>query len=165
MIIIYIIFVLILLILIISLLELKKDWEEQNAKIDESIAEINKKQKEIDRLKELSDKLNFHLIAKDTALKLKEKQRHKTAARLGGYQKKINDLKEKLEDEEAWRIKLAKENKQLYLDLEKANNLRKEKEQEIVKLKEQVEFLKNNRRAPNLEELKDYTMRRKKVKK
>lgn len=34
---------------------------------------------------------------------------------------------------------------------------------EINKLKEQVEFLKNNRRAPNLEELKNYTQRRKKV--
>lgn len=33
------------------------------------------------------------------------------------------------------------------------------------KLKKQVEFLKTNRRSPNLEELKDYELRRKRVNK
>lgn len=108
--------------------QLKEDWEKQNAEIDKLTAERNRKQKTIETLrgvledyeKEKRDLLD--IIAKlEADLEDKEKQRHKTAAKVGGYQKEIN------------------------------------------KLKDQVEFLKKNRRAPNLEELKNYTQRRKKV--
>lgn len=108
--------------------QLKEDWEKQNAEIDRLTAERNRKQKTLEMLrgiledneKEKRDLLD--IIAKlEADLDEKETQRHKTAAKLGGYQKEIN------------------------------------------KLKEQVEFLKTNRRAPNLEELKNYTQRRKKV--
>lgn len=102
------------------------EWCKQNAEIDKLTAEKNRKQRIIDGLKE-EDAEKTRALNKfvetiekyKTDLQEKEKQRHKTAAKLGGYQKEIN------------------------------------------KLKEQIEFLKNNKRAPNLEELKDYTLRRK----
>ena len=110
--------------------QLKADWERQNAEIDRLTAERNRKQKTTETLKEFIEEMNLEkkdlldIIAKlEADLEDKESKRRKTAAKVGGYQKEIN------------------------------------------KLKEQVEFLKNNRRAPNLEELKNYTQRRKKVQK
>jgi chromosome segregation ATPase len=115
--------------------QLKEDWEEQNIEIDRLTAERNRKQKTLETLRgvlednEREKRDLLDIIAKlETDLEEKEKQRHKTAAKLGGYQKEINKLKE-----------------------------------EISKLKEANDFLKNNRRAPNLEELKNYTLRIKKV--
>ena len=108
--------------------QLKEDWEKQNIEIDRLIAERNRKQKTLETLRDVLEDYEkekrdlLDIIAKlEADLEEKEQQRHKTAAKLGGYQKEIN------------------------------------------KLKEQVEFLKTNRRAPNLEELKNYTQRRKKV--
>lgn len=113
--------------------QLKEEWEEQNVEIDKLIAERNRKQKTLETLRgvlesmETEKKELFFTIAKlEADLEEKESKRRKTAAKIGGYQKEINKLKE-----------------------------------EITKLKEANEFLKNNRRAPNLEELKDYTLRRK----
>lgn len=108
--------------------QLKGDWERQNGEIDRLVSERNRKQKTLEMLRGiLEDNAKKEMELLDIIAKLeadleeKEEQRHKTAAKLGGYQKEIN------------------------------------------KLKEQVEFLKTNRRAPNLEELKNYTQRRKKV--
>lgn len=108
--------------------QLKEDWEKQNIEIDKLTAERNRKQKTLETLRDVLEDYEkekrdlLDIIAKlEADLEEKEQQRHKTAAKLGGYQKEIN------------------------------------------KLKEQVEFLKTNRRAPNLEELKNYTQRRKKV--
>ena len=115
--------------------ELKEDWEEQNIEIDRLTAERNRKQKTLETLRgvlednEREKRDLLDIIAKlEADLEDKEKQRHKTAAKIGGYQKEINKLKE-----------------------------------EITQLKTANDFLKNNRRAPNLEELKNYTQRRKKV--
>ena len=108
--------------------QLKEDWEKQNIEIDKLTAERNRKQKTLETLRDVLEDYEkekrdlLDIIAKlEADLEEKEQQRHKTAAKLGGYQKEIN------------------------------------------KLKDQVEFLKTNRRAPNLEELKNYTQRRKKV--
>lgn len=110
--------------------QLKEDWEKQNIEIDRLTAERNRKQKTLETLRDVLEDYEkekrdlLDIIAKlEADLEEKEQQRHKTAAKLGGYQKEIN------------------------------------------KLKDQVEFLKTNRRAPNLEELKNYTQRRKKVQK
>lgn len=106
--------------------ELKKEWEKQNAEIDKLTTDRNRKQNTIELLKEHIEELEtikkgFEKTIDKMSVELqdKETQRRKTAAKLGGYQKEIN------------------------------------------KLKQQVEFLKTNRRAPNLEELKDYQLRRK----
>ena len=84
-------------------------------------------------------------------------------------QRTIDGLRE--EDEEKTRAlnKFAETIEKYEADLLKKEKQRKTAasklggyQKEINKLKEQIEFLKSNRRAPNLEELKDYQLRRRK---
>ena len=56
------------------------------------------------------------------------------------------------------------ERKAAIKDLKKAHKVISELEEEKKQLKEQVDFLKTHRRAPSIEELKDYTTRRKRTK-
>lgn len=66
----------------------------------------------------------------------------------------IKKLKEKLADKEAQRRKTVGEKTRIKNQLAR-------KEEENAKLVEQVEFWKSHRRAPNLQEVKDYTYGRK----
>lgn len=70
------------------------------------------------------------------------------------YVQDVRKLNEKLEKKET---ELEEKEKQRKTAACKLGGYQKE----INKLRAQVEFLKNNKRAPNLEELKDYQLRRK----
>lgn len=70
-------------------------------------------------------------------------------------EKEIDDLKDKLQEKEQQRRKLAG-------SVGGYKTKIKRQEEEIENLNERIDFLKNNRRAPNIEELKDYEYRRKK---
>ncbi len=87
-------------------------------------------------------------------------------------QKTLEMLRGILEDNAKKEMELLDIIAKLEADLEEKEKQRKTAasklggyQKEINKLKDQVEFLKTNRRAPNLEELKNYTQRRKKVQK
>ena len=71
-----------------------------------------------------------------------------------GHKRTIQKLKEKLADKEAQRRKTVGEKTRIKNQLARV-------EKENVKLVEQVEFWKSHRRAPNLQEVKDYTYGRK----
>lgn len=92
----------------------------------------------------------------------------KLTAERNRNKKVMETLREVLEEKEQEKKDLLDIISKLETDLEEKESQRKRTaskvggyQKEINKLKEQVEFLKNNRRAPNLEELKDYTLRRK----
>lgn len=133
--------------------ELKADWEKQNITIDELTLERNRKQKRIELLTrnkvELEDKEKVYL--KDIE-DLREGLKAATL-RIKQQEKDLKDQKEKYEK-----------------DLERKEEQRKQLACRIGgyvtennKLKDQVDFLKTCKRAPNLEELKNYTLRRKSV--
>ena len=54
-------------------------------------------------------------------------------------------------------IEKEKERKAAVKELKKVNKTIDEQNKEITQLKEQVEFLKSHKRAPSLEEIKNYT--------
>ena len=133
--------------------ELKREWEQQNITIDELTLERNRKQKRIELLTrnkvELEDKEKAYL--KDIE-DLREGLKAATL-RIKQQEKDLKDQKEKYEK-----------------DLERKEEQRKQLACRIGgyvtennKLKDQVDFLKTCKRAPSLEELKNYTLRRKSV--
>lgn len=124
--------------------KLREEWEDQNIKIDEQQSEINKLNKKYNKLK------------KELELEVQEKAKYiKDSSEAIEF--RINEIKkleetnlkinEKLKEKEQARRKLAG----------KIGGFQKQ----INKLEYQVEFLKTNRRSPNLEEIKDYEYRRK----
>ena len=76
-------------------------------------------------------------------------------SKIKGLEKEVNDLKDKLQEKELQRRKLAG-------SVGGYKTKVKRLEEEIESLNERIDFLKNNRRAPSIEELKDYEYRRKK---
>ena len=120
--------------------ELRAEWEKQNRLIDIQEAQIITKGKMI------------HSLRND----LKQSRIEKQECILAGQNiieektKRIKELENKLEEKEKARRKLASS----IGGYKKQINTQNEK---IEKLEKQVEFLKTNRRAPNLQELKDYT--------
>lgn len=140
--------------------ELKGEWEKQNIDLDNAKLEKTKLLKNIEKL--TNEKFEI------TANYETEKQQ---------FQKDIEDLKNELELEKNKTKNLgndlkilANKNKKLEKDLEEKEKQRHSNASKngwyAVKVKEleaQVEFLKKHKRAPSLEELKDYTLRRKKV--
>lgn len=74
-------------------------------------------------------------------------------------------LDEKDNEIEKLLLRLDKKEKQRRATAGKLGGYKKEinnLKEEIAKLKDTNEFLRNNRRAPNIEEIKDYELRRKK---
>ena len=133
--------------------ELKGEWEQQNITIDKLTLEKTLQEK---RIKKLNSEV----------LKLEEEAIIST--------KTINELRDILEvaTEDLKNIldKKDRQIKKLEQDLKKKEKQRHSSASkngayvvEIEKLKAQVEFLKKHRRSPSLDELKDYTLRRKSV--
>lgn len=120
--------------------ELKAEWEKQNALIDIQDAQLVTKGKMIQSLR--NDLKQSRIEKQECILAGQNIIEEKT--------KRIKELEKKLEEKEKARRKLASS----IGGYKKQINTQDEK---IEKLEKQVEFLKTNRRAPNLQELKDYT--------
>ena len=120
--------------------ELKAEWEKQNALIDIQDAQLITKGKMIQSLR--NDLKQSRIEKQECILAGQNIIEEKT--------KTIKELEKKLEEKEKARRKLASS----IGGYKKQINTQDEK---IEKLEKQVEFLKTNRRAPNLQELKDYT--------
>lgn len=120
--------------------ELKAEWEKQNALIDIQEAQLITKGKMIQSLR--NDLKQSRIEKQECILAGQNIIEEKT--------KTIKELEKKLEEKEKARKKLASS----IGGYKKQINSQDEK---IEKLEKQVEFLKTNRRAPNLQELKDYT--------
>lgn len=123
--------------------KLVEDWEVQNKSIDTQAALINRQGKRIgEYIKELeateqriADMKNTYEkeIEKFTTKYLATEDKRRTAAgKNGGYVKQIHKLEAQIND----------------------------LEEQVKKLEETNEFLKKHRRAPNIEEIKDYELRR-----
>lgn len=120
--------------------ELKAEWEKQNALIYIQDAQLITKGKMIQSLR--NDLKQSRIEKQECILAGQNIIEEKT--------KRIKELEKKLEEKEKARRKLASS----IGGYKKQINSQDEK---IEKLEKQVEFLKTNRRAPNLQELKDYT--------
>ena len=148
--------------------DLQTAWEKQNKEIDLKSREITSKQKRIDALEaivsmnesKISDltKQNSNMVEavansrkaleeKNAEIERIETSRNSCASQVGGYAKENHKLKDKINQLEA-------ENRQL---TEKIQQLEENKTQ----LEKSNDFLKNHRRAPYIEEIKDYTQKRK----
>lgn len=144
--------------------ELKAEWEAQNVTIDKLTLERNKKAKEVDRLinEKYENLASYEESEKEYLEKIADLKKD-----LYDYTKKATDEKEKLKEDLAvakFKIKrlesdLKQKEKQRHTAASKIGGY----VTEINKLKDTIEFLKKHRRAPSLDELKDYTLRRKSV--
>lgn len=157
--------------------ELKTEWEQQNIEIDKLTTERNQKQKTIKKLNSEILKLEEDSIIHikninelrdmlDVAT-LKTKQQEKDLKKLS-----LDLTEEKQNSEDLIKLldKKDRQIKKLEADLKEKEKQRHSSASKnggyVVKIKElesQVEFLKTHRRSPSLDELKDYTLRRKSV--
>ena len=149
--------------------KLVEDWEVQNKSIDTQAALINSQGKKISEYKrelEATEEriANMQASFEKEQEKLKneyetaEARRRIAAGKNGGYVKHIHKLEDRIKELEIEKS----QNEQCIRDIEEHS---KQQEEQIQKLEKSNEFLKNNRRAPNIEELKDYQLRRKRNKK
>lgn len=140
--------------------ELKREWEQQNITIDKLTLEGNRKDKKIKSLMEEKEKLiedysekvlsyQDKIYAYEEITKEKENNEKNLKSSLEVADFKIKRLEADLKEKEKQRHSLASKIGGYVT--------------EINKLKDTIEFLKKHRRAPSLEELKDYTERRKAV--
>ena len=150
--------------------ELKAEWEQQNIEIDKLTIERNQKQKTI-------KKLNSELLKLEEDAIILIKNINELRDMLDAATLKTKQQEKDLKSLSSEKIKLEKELSEKDIQIKKLETDLKEKEKQrhssasknggyMVKIKElesQVEFLKTHRRSPSLDELKDYTLRRKSV--
>lgn len=137
--------------------ELKAEWEAQNVTIDILTSERNKKEKEVEKLKK--EKFENQETYAKTMLKIREEKRNiQTELDLANV--RIKNLEKDLKDQKSKYEKEIKEKEKSRHSSASKNGAY------VVRIKEleaQVEFLKKHRRSPSLDELKDYTLRRRSV--
>lgn len=137
--------------------ELKGEWEQQNITIDKLTLERNKEAKKVEKLKK--EKLELEgSYEEEKQILLEDIDDLRNGLQVAMV--KIKKLEKDLKDQKAKHEKALKEKE----------NQRKQLACRIGgyvtennKLKDQVNFLKTCKRAPSLDELKDYTLRRKSV--
>jgi len=116
--------------------KLVEDWEKQNKEIDQQRTIIKGLKKRHDEEVHFNEKeiklLQERLEQADKKYKKTEDKRRTAAGKNGGYVKQIHKLEAQIND----------------------------LEEQVKKLEETNEFLKKHRRAPNIEEIKDYELRR-----
>lgn len=140
--------------------ELKGEWEQQNRTIDELTVERNKKEKAVEKLKkekvELQEKYDETV---STIAKINnEKEKFKTDLEVANL--KIKNLEKDLKKQ---KLKYEKELEEKEKSRHSSASKNGAYAVRIKELETQVEFLKKHRRSPSLDELKDYTLRRKSV--
>lgn len=124
--------------------EIEKEAEDFNTECNRKQRRIEKLQHEL-RSKEQERKelvLNGQGVIEEKILTIKN------------LENDITNLENKLKEKENQRRKAVGSIGGLKRQIKK-------RDEEINTLNERIEFLKTNRRSPNLEELKDYTLRRK----
>lgn len=112
-------------------------------------------QKKEDRIKKLKDEIKRCKAEKQDCILSGQLIIEERVNRIKDLEKKNSALEEKIQIKEQQRRKAVGS-----IGGYKSKN--KKLEEENKNLKETIEFLKNNRRAPNIEELKDYKFKRKK---
>lgn len=127
-----------------QLLKIKEEWEEQNVLIDEQFRELTKK---TNKIKKMAKEIEEYNKVKDGYIREGQKIINDKNIMINELELKNVELTKKIKDKESARRKLAS----------KIGGY----QAKINKLEHQVEFLKTNRRSPNLEEIKDYEYRRK----
>lgn len=120
--------------------KIREEWEQQNIKIDEQQTEINKLIKKCGKLNKENEK-NKNMFQEEIEFRKQE------ISKLEEINSKIS---ERLKEKEKARRKLAG----------KIGGY----QSKINRLETQVKFLKTNRRAPKLEEIKNYEFKRTKCK-
>lgn len=153
--------------------ELKVEWEKQNADLDKVTGERNKWKKKFEELtaeyEREKDQFNMRLARQE---KKYEKDVSAYTERMEGMfealrmdnetlEKELEDTGSKLVLKEAQRRKAVGEKTAVTKKLNKSEKEVESLKNEITKLEEQVAFLKRHRRAPDIEEIKDYTEGRK----
>ena len=137
--------------------ELKGEWEQQNITIDELRLERNKKEKTIEKLKK--EKVENQEEYARTMLEIR-KEKDNVQTELDLAKVKIKNLEKDLKDQkEKYEKEIEEKEKSRHSSASKNGAY-------VVRIKEleaQVEFLKKHRRSPSIDELKDYTLRRKSV--
>ena len=159
--------------------ELKEEWEKQNIFIDKLTVEKNKYKKEKDHLEEYIEKLEADINIFSAKLERQKRKHEKeiddTTEEMQGMIEALRMDNENLEHEleetgnklalkEVQRRKAVGEKSAVIKKLSKSEKEVESLKNEITKLEEQIEFLKKHRRAPDIEEIKDYTLGRKRKK-
>lgn len=111
------------------------------------------------KIRELTEQLRAE---KDKVVKLTvelnetERARRSVAGKLGGLTTKNKRLEEEIKELKSSLTEKKKESKKMDKQLD-------EKDKQLEDAERKIKFLKGNRRAPNLEELKDYELKRKRI--
>lgn len=125
---------------------------------DNYIEQIRLVNSNLEVQKEKTETLEFALKDFINDYNKKESERKKTASKVGGLQTSLNRQKEK-------NYALFKRNLEIEEELKKKHRDNEKLEFEIKELKRQLDFFKNHRRAPSMEEYKNYIFRRKECEK
>ena len=132
--------------------------EKIAARTDNYIEQIRLVNSNLEVQKEKTETLEFALKDFINSYNKKENERKKTASKVGGLQTSLNRQKEKNEA-------ILQRTKDLEKQLKQKNVESEQNEKEITELKRQLDFFKNHRRAPSMEEYKNYIFRRKECEK
>lgn len=137
-----------------------KNLEDQYEK---QIQECSRKETDKQVLKQIiqtqiKDIENLKSELDDAKNKLKQTEiaRRSVAGKLGGLTTKNKRLEEEIKELKSSLTEKKKESKKMDKQLD-------EKDKQLEDAERKIKFLKKNRRAPNLEEIKDYELKRKKV--
>lgn len=125
-------------------LKIREEWEQQNILIDEQYSEITKQRNKIAKLKQ---EIELEKELKQECVDEGQKVIDEKNIVINKLELMNVELNNKLKEKESARRKLAS----------KIGGY----QARINKLEMQVEFLKTNRRSPNIEEIKDYELKRK----
>lgn len=137
--------------------KLSEEWKRENEQNQLNEIHSNRKIEKLNQERDLIQK------EKDNLVKLREKRIHDLNSQVGKLKRNLSskekeclDLQNKLEEKEKTRKNLASK-------LGGVQGTIKHLEKELQMANDKIEFLKNNRKAPSLEELKAYEYSRKEV--
>ena len=125
---------------------------------DNYIEQIRQLHKLVEKHEEDIKNIEFKISEKDVEIELKEHARRKIAGKVGGMQASLNNKDKKIDT-------LKELNNSIQQDLKDTEKELSKKNEELKETKQQLEFFKNHRRAPSLEDYKNYVGQRKELEK
>lgn len=137
--------------------KLVEEWEVQNRSIDIQAALLNKQDKIINEFKKEQAELEQLIknVKENHAKSVKKYEGEKAYLQI-----QLEEAKAKYEEVEKLRRSYAGKNGGYVKQIHKLEAQINDLEGQVKKLEETNEFLKKHRRAPNIEEIKDYELRR-----